>query len=97
MIGMSMLNTMILASTLVVTGTAFSILHSTLPVLSYKSRVNMVHTGGNRVLCYQLFVMLLLLMTNILDKGALSDSMRLESLFMQVQLSTDSHITLAKS
>ena len=39
MIGMSMLNTMILASTLVVTGTAFSILHSTLPVLSYKSTV----------------------------------------------------------
>ena len=32
-IGMSMLNTMILASTLVVTRTGFSTLHSTLPVL----------------------------------------------------------------
>lgn len=37
--GMSMLKTMILASTLVVTGTAFSTLHSTLPVLSDKRRV----------------------------------------------------------
>ena len=64
-IGMSMLNTMILASTLVVTGIGFSTLHSTLPVLSDKSRVRREYgTCWQRVLCYQQYFVTLLLYTH---------------------------------